>query len=83
MAPAGDIVLDFLLRLLDIGRKDQVFALAIDDDVRREGRLYFFGILQRPVGKGIGGDLQRLETAAAAGKHLPDGRNHFRHSQAV
>ena len=81
VSPTRDIGLDLLLGLLHevVGIKDDVFALAIDDDVRGERQADGLRIGQEAVHERVPHDLQRLDAAAAAGQDLADGRDDVRH----
>ena len=81
MSVAGHIGLDFLFGLLHkiLGIQDDVLALAINDDVRGEGQEDGLRILQEAVHEGVPGDLQGLESAAAPGQNLTDGRKDLGH----
>ena len=84
VAPAGDIGFDFFFGLgrLVVGVNDDVFALAIDDAVGREGCEDAFRVGQEFIHQGVFGNLQGLEAASAAGQDLPDGGKHFAHAVA-
>ena len=70
VAAAGDVSLDGLFGGIRIRTVEQeVFALAIDDAVRGEGRLDSFPTLHRPLGQGVGSDLDGLEAASGTTQH--------------
>ena len=75
VAPAGDIGFDFFFGLgrLVLAVHNDVFALAIDDAVGREGCEDAFRVGQEFIHQGVFGNLKGLEAASAAGQDLPDG----------